>query len=144
MTNPFARQVACAFTTVLLLAGCTTSAPRKPQSIPNSNTDPCAMRLHEFCAPLLLYFATNHTLPPNVESLNITTEEFVCPVSHKPYIYNPNGLPAPDPGARLIVYDPEPTHQGRRWAISVMEPHGDAPLIAKVIAIPESRFPRAH
>src|SRR5256885_16844262 len=81
--SPFARHVACVFTAVLLLGGCTTSAPRKSQTAASSTTDPCAMRLHEFCAPLLLYFATNHSPPPNVEAFKTTPEEFGCPVSPK-------------------------------------------------------------
>src|SRR6266567_3349870 len=109
---------------LLLVAGCSAPATRKPPPAPNSNTDPCAVRLHEFCAPLLLYFATNHALPPDVGALKslpgfADAGPFECPVSHKPYLYTPDGIPAPDPGARIVISDPQPSHNGMRWAVTV-------------------------
>src|SRR5207244_4043545 len=46
------------------------ASPRAPaaSTIPTRNTDPCAMRLHEAAGALLLYYATHHELPPNVEA----------------------------------------------------------------------------
>src|SRR5213080_3604285 len=116
---------------LLLVAGCSAPATRKPAPALYSNTDPCAIRLHEFCAPLLLYFATNHQLPPDVATLKsipgfADAGPFECPLSHQPYLYDPNGLPAPDPNARVIIYDATPVHNGMRWTIAVMIPHGDA------------------
>src|SRR5438132_638782 len=43
------------------------------KQIPVSNTDPCAMRLHDLCAPLLLYYGMNHSLPPRLEDLRQVT-----------------------------------------------------------------------
>lgn len=110
-----------------------------------SNTDPCAMRLHDICAPLLLYYATHRALPPRIEMLgqvpgfeNVT--EFSCPVSKTPYTYNPAGIPAPDRHMRLILYDAKATHDGIRWAISIPAQPQDGALVAKVVAVPETRF----
>ncbi len=128
--------IACGFA-LTLSVGCATTAhvPSKPRAL-NSNSDPCAMRLHEMCAPLLLYFAQNHILP---EDPSILADEFTCPVSHARYVYNRDGFPAPrDSSLRVIIYDAKPVHEGARWGIAVVVPHGDAPLVAKVIVIPET------
>jgi hypothetical protein len=139
----------------LLVAGCTdtgrTAAPtRVPATQPGhvariTNTDPCASRLHELCGPLLLYYATQQRLPAILEDLGHVpgfegVHDFTCPASGQTYVYNPAGIPGLDTGSRVIVYDPLPSHSGIRWGISIIESSGDAPLVAKVIALPESRF----
>ena len=103
------------------------------------------MRLHDVCGPLLLYYATNRALPAKLEQLSDvrafeTVKDFTCPASGKPYVYNPAGLPAPDRSMRLIVYDAAPAHGGTRWAIAIPISPGEGPLVAKVVAVPESRF----
>ena len=62
----------------------------------SANTDPCAMRLHDVCGPLLLYYATNRALPAKLEQLSEVSgfesvKNFTCPASGKPYVYNPAG-----------------------------------------------------
>lgn len=114
------------------------------KQIPISNTDPCATRLHDLCAPLLLYYNANHSLPPRLEDLRDVAgfqDQVVltCPVSNRPYVYNPIGVVNPNQAERVIVYDAEP-HQGIRWAISIIEPQGDGALITKVIGLQESQF----
>ena len=137
-----------------LLIGCAGSktqlAPRastRPLQAPISNTDPCATRLHDLCGPLLLYYATHHKLPARAEELLAVpgfdiAKELVCPVSQKQYIYNSAGIPTPGRGGRIILFDPTPAHSGQRWAIAIQEITGDQPLVAKVIALPESFFSR--
>jgi hypothetical protein len=104
------------------------------------------MRLHDLCAPLLLYYATHQALPERLDDLRQvpgfeSQVELICPVSNRPYIYNSFGLPHPDRAERVVIYDPTPAHSGFRWAISIIEPQQpNAPLITKVIAIPESQF----
>jgi len=109
------------------------------------------MRLHEACGSLFLYFAQYNRLPPDVNALKnppggatlgVTpgATDLTCPVSHKPYIYNPTGIPAPKSPAILVLYDPEPSHHGYRWAVAVIPPEGNNALIADVIAVPESYF----
>ena len=138
-----------------LLAGC--AAPKKsasasaPASLSEqaelSNTDPCALRLHDFCGPLLLYFGANHDIPPDTDALMqipgfADAGPFECPVSHKPYVYNPQGLPTSNPSLRMILYDAEPSHRGMRWAVAIQAPREGQPLVAKVIAVPEAQFPK--
>src|SRR4051794_7109029 len=68
-------------------ASSSTSSHRAPA--PMEATDACASQLHDLCGDLLLYFATHHDLPAKLEELG--AKDTVCPVSGKPYIYNPNG-----------------------------------------------------
>ncbi|MBP7933405.1 MAG: hypothetical protein KA354_02045 [Phycisphaerae bacterium] len=113
---------------------------------PNSNTDPCAMRLHDICGPLLLYYATHQQLPARIEELAHVpgfenVRDFTCPTSGQPYVYNPIGIVNSGAAPRIVLYDPTPTHSGIRWAISIIEPgNKNAALIAKVVALPESSF----
>jgi hypothetical protein len=111
--------------------------------------DPCPKRLHELCGPLLLYYATNYHLPESIDELQRvpgfeSVGPYVCPVSGKPYIYNPKGIRSPRITSFAVLYDAEPTHAGYRWAIVVEEPSGNAALQAKVVAWAESRFPKAQ
>jgi hypothetical protein len=110
--------------------------------------DPCPARLHDLCGPLLLYFATNNRLPKGVEELQRmpgfeSVGPYTCPVSKQPYVYNPKGIISPNVTLRAVIYDAAPTHSGYRWTIVVEEPSGNAPLQAKVVAWPESRFPKS-
>ena len=111
--------------------------------------DPCPKRLHDLCGPLLLFYATNYRLPESVEEVQRvpgfeSVGPYVCPVSGKPYIYNPKGVRGPSITSFAVLYDAEPTHSGYRWAIVVEEPSGGAALQAKVVAWAESRFPKAQ
>jgi hypothetical protein len=124
-----------------------TVTTRPSNASPITNTDPCANRLHDFCGPLLLYFNVERRLPQRIEELGQVTgfenlRDFTCPVSHQPYIYSPTGIPGLEPGSRVVLYDPIPSHSGVRWGIAVQVPGEDQPLIAKVIALPESKIPR--
>lgn len=117
------------------------------KKLPNSNTDPCAMRLHDICGALFMYYAIHHDLPAKVEDLAEVpgfenVRDFTCPASGRAYIYNPIGVVSTGgASARLIIYDPSPVHAEMRWAISVIEPKDpNAALIAKVVALPESNF----
>ena len=111
-----------------------------------SNTDPCAMRLHDICGALLLYYQQNHTLPKSLDELANSpllegSQALVCPVSKQPYLYNPVGITNAESRARLICYDPTPAHAGCRWAITITEPaQENGPLVTKVIGLPESHF----
>jgi len=137
------------------VAGCAAPAHRSASTdqktaanqAPISNTDACAARLHDLSGPLLLYYATNHKLPPSLEALRSTgmdmPEDLTCPVSHQPYVYNPQGLPAPNGMGKLIIYDATPAHSGMRWAVAIIEPQRQIdPLIAKVVAVPNTSFPK--
>jgi hypothetical protein len=134
-----------------LVYGCTASPPPRAKSNPNkpnsaaiTNTDACATRLQDISGDLLLYYATYRHLPNEMGELEnvpgLEMPELVCPVSHRPYIYDRVGVFLPRQQTRVILYDPTPAHSGFRWAISASEPQAGKPLIMKVIAVPESDF----
>jgi len=121
----------------------------KPFTGDITTTDPCANRLHDLAGSLLLYYAVKRKLPERAEELEqiggpAGAGSLVCPVSNQPYVYNPKGVLSPDTKSRLILYDAAPSHAGRRWAISIVEPKAasDA-LVAKVVLVPDAAFPRS-
>ena len=140
-------HVAMAMLLMIEVAGCaaksSSSSPASSKSKVtrlNSNTDPCAMRMHDICAPLLLYFGRYQQLPEHIDELaqvpGVEVPELVCPVSKQKYIYNPNGPTGPNPGTRIILYDATPAHAGHRWGIEVREPTPGQALVAKVVVMP--------
>jgi hypothetical protein len=127
------------------VAGCAaknqseTAQRRIASDAPITNTDPCATQLHDIAGLFLAYYGLHHELPPTLGALSeietVYSSQFICPVSRKPYIYNPQGIPTEN--GLAIVYDATPAHSGVRWAIAISEARGGA-LVAKVIALPES------
>ncbi|MFT3787649.1 MAG: hypothetical protein QM770_16025 [Tepidisphaeraceae bacterium] len=111
---------------------------------PLSNTDPCAMRLHDVCGALLLYYFTHNELPEKLSDLNAipgeAPVELTCPVTKTPYIYTPNGIQIPERKSFIIIYDPSPAHAGMRWAVSIEQPVPGQPLVTKVVPLAERFF----
>lgn len=111
-----------------------------------SNLDPCAMRLHDVVGGLLLYYFHYQRLPATLGDLNATpgVEQQVplaCPTSNEPYVYSLDGIQLPEQNARIIVHDATPAHYGGyRWAIRLEDPREDRPLVARVVALPETFF----
>ena len=96
-------------------------AARRDTPAPSA-TDPCATRLHDIEGAVLLYYTLHQRLPESLDQLRPLADldaplEFTCPVSNQPYVYQRANLTTPGPDQRLLVYDPTPAHQGRRWAI---------------------------
>jgi hypothetical protein len=134
-----------------ILAGCAQPAAMQPAdksstpaAIVSDNQkrlpDECAMRLQELCGPLMLYFNSNFHLPEKLEELRQVPgfenlNSFTCPTSGQPYVYTPQGLPAPLPGWYVIVADQSPAHSGARWAIVIMAPQQGMPLVTNVILL---------
>lgn len=139
---------------LVLLAGCQTENQTSSTRInradqapvaPISNTDACATRLHDVCGALLLFYATNDRLPVDLSELQRAPgsediPSFTCPVSGKPYVYNPGGIRMPEKASWVILYDPAPSHSNLRWAVSILEPVSGQPLVTKVVALPETFF----
>jgi hypothetical protein len=145
---------------VLLAAGCASSATREqkpklqsPWSVPpearrtSTAIDPCADRLHELCGPLLMHYALHRRMPATLDDLRAVagpdpTIAFECPVSRRTYVYNADGLQSPAVNGRIVLFDPIPAHDGKRWAVVLEETKPGQPLIPRVITIPEFDFPR--
>jgi len=102
------------------------SSPHPAGKVPDGEKgtpDPCATRLDDVVTSLYNYYALNQRLPDKLEDLasvaDATTVLYLtCPVSGKPYIYNPVGLHAQDGDTlHLILYDATPAHNGCRWGV---------------------------
>lgn len=143
----------------LLLAGCAgdpqpagdtagreVRAPADVPSAPITNTDPCAMRLHDASGGLLLYVRLYGRLPTTLEDLSELPEGILelppmaCPVSEQPYVYRPRGIHLAERDEHVVLHDPAPSHSGMRWAVTFTEPADGGAPVTKVIALPESFF----
>lgn len=142
----------------IALAGCTqapkkqTSASQAAKDFPEANAtrtapitpdDACATRLQDLCGPLLLFYGQHHRLPNDLKELadEYDVGDLTCPVSHLPYIYNPEGLRGNDPKVRIIIYDATPAHSGIRWGIGLVEAQPGVAPVAKVVAVPNQVIP---
>jgi hypothetical protein len=147
---------------LLVAAGCT-AQPKAPEDKPKlqspwsepdearpragSAFDPCAERLHELCRPLLMHYAIHRRMPAGLDDLRRMAGPdpaivFECPVSKQTYGYQPDGLGALTTQGRIVMYDPTPAHDGKRWAVVLEETKPGQPLIPRVVSIPEAEFPR--
>ena len=124
----------------MLLPGCGSPAPAAPAKSTDLTTnnideqlDPCAEQLHDICGPLLAYYAVHQDLPARLDQLAPPKTALVCPVSKKPYVYNPHGMPLADREGLLIVYDAQASHAGTRWAILAEPPKPGKPLVLRVL-----------
>lgn len=163
------RSIVLTLVIVAGLAGCTVSSTRTTPaparepalaispagdaddqaSLPGSINEPCADRLHTLCGPLLMYYALHHKMPDNIEQIREIGQpdpdvQIICPVSGKQYIYNASGLPRHGKPGVLVLYDAEPTHKGRRWAVAVQPPQRpNQALIPEVVLEDEKTFSAA-
>jgi len=124
----------------MLMPGCgspTPAAPAKSTDLTTTNIDeqldPCAEQLHDICGPLLAYYAVHQDLPARLDQLPLPKTALVCPISKKPYVYNPHGMPLADREGLLIVYDAKASHLGTRWAILAEPPKPGKPLVLRVL-----------
>ena len=69
---------------------------------------------------------------------------FECPVSKQTYGYQADGLSSAATQGRIVMWDPAPVHDGKRWAVVLEETKPGQPLIPRVISIPEAEFPRVR
>ena len=116
-----------------------------PPKQSEANTDPCAMALHDLAAPLLLYYQANGKLPPDLAAVRLNpafdeSMSLACPVSRRPYVYNPVGIPAGGNKGRAVLYDSLPTHGGMRWALTIVVHEDQRAIVTKVVALPDALF----
>jgi hypothetical protein len=122
-----------------IAVGCQASAPTTRKT--GVEIDPCAERLHEISGRLLLYYSVSGKMPTVLPDMKGVDSEplppLACPVSGKPYVYNPVGLPVQGRLGRLVIYDPAPSHNGKRWGILAAVGAGDQPLSSRVVLVPD-------
>lgn len=112
---------------------------------PSATFDACAGRMHDLAGLLLLQYMRDGELPLRLDQLGpglagMPRPPLTCPVSGRPYVYNPVGIYLPERRAHLVLYDAAPSHGGYRWCIIAEEGEADMPPVFKVIALPESFF----
>jgi len=138
--------LAASLAAAALAPGCLPPPPRPAR--PNVLTDPCAERLHNLCGNLLLYYSAHKKLPPALEDLisagSFSRSPAVCPVSNRPYVYDPAGLPLPKRRGRLVLYDPLPSHAKMRWGILVGPPAPGGLITANVVLVSEEELTAAR
>ena len=138
-----ARTILLAWT-AMVAAGCQPvnwNPPPPAQTFkPGVRIDPCEQYLYDVvCNQLMMYYAIHKELPPTLEALRKVdpTNPMECPVSGKPYVYNPVGLEVSGWPGRLILYDSEPIHDGHRWGIVADVPRPGKPFAVRPARPPE-------
>ena len=122
-----------------------TAQERTPPSDPLAKAGGCDSRLQDISGLILLYMQQTHQLPQSLDDLRgypgaTDVGNFTCPVSGKPYIYKPDGIPTPSGAGRIMVYDPTPAHDGMRLCLVIPDPGKSAAVVMQVIALPDSFF----
>jgi hypothetical protein len=138
-----------------LCSGCVTEHPKpvarttasKPSQL--RGIDDCGLNMHDLSSYLLEYYAINRHLPQTLEELRPLVDvdkdlRLTCPVSHKPYLYYPDGLVAAGEQRKLLVVDAEPSHNGQRWAIVTLPAEGKTPLGLWVVQLKEAAAQQFH
>ena len=137
--SPRLAPPVCWLALAALAVGCQTPVPEVQR--PSVKKDPCAERLHDICGKLLLHYSIHNKLPQSLQELEAPgskdPSQWVCPVSGKPYIYNPDGLRVAGRLGRVVLHDAIACHSGMCWAILVDDPGGGKPLTARVILLAE-------
>ncbi len=140
----------------ILVAGCQSTGPEQ-DTLSATVTDPSAVRLHEICEHLLLYYAQNWSLPPNLEALHGTgpgeLPPLVSPVSGEAYLYYKTPVKLPERPQLLLIQDPTPAKvsvrgESSRWVVIIAEPKSEEiltndPLVTQVIPLPISDIRKA-
>lgn len=145
--------VAAACAGMLALAGCQSAkvAPAAANSplAPVAPTDACAANLHEISGLLLQYYLIHRDLPATLDEALALADALqpvsgVCPVSKKPYRYDRAGLVAPQETRRVVVMDPEPSHDGGRYALVTVPREANTPLGLWVAKLSETAAQQYH
>jgi len=120
-------------------AGCTWVPEKKPAPPLDLSLDPCPSRLHDIAGSLLLYYVAHENLPPDtvaIQQAGQVCPPLECPLTHRPYVYNPYGVEISGVIGLVVMYDDAPVHDGRRWGLIVSQISPAAPLKVDVIRLP--------
>jgi len=135
-------RLACWIAAAAAAVGCQTPPAAPSAQTPGGELDSCPERLHDICGQLLLYYSVKGHSPERLDQLGDIRSgalpPLICPVSGKPYTYNRDGLAIPESTRRVLVYDAEPSHSGKRWAIVADAAQGGKPLVARVLLMAEA------
>ncbi len=130
----------------VLLAGCTfVPVKPEPKTTLDATLDPCAARLHDIAGSLLLYYAAHKSLPPDLSAVKQAGGKacppLECPISGKPYIYNPMGVEIPGLPGRVVLHDATACHEGNKWGLVASQMGPGKPLEVQVLPLPAGVIP---
>jgi hypothetical protein len=118
-----------------------------PKTAPDSALDPCASRLHDIAGTLLLYYMAHERLPSDLSAIKQAGGEacppLQCPVSGKPYLYDPMGVEVPGLPGWLVLYDATACHDGKIWALVASQMGPGKPFQVQVLMFPAGAVPAA-
>jgi hypothetical protein len=156
MTVRSSSRICCVLLLLAAVVGCQTETVQPPRRGlpartdgglpgPLSLDDPCAERLHNLIGPILQYVVLNRQLPPTLEAVKPLADfdqpiDLTCPGSKESYVYVPAGLKHDKQTSLVIVHDAAPTHNGRRWCITMAPREPGQPIALEVIDVPEVFF----
>jgi hypothetical protein len=143
------RPIVISIIVLALSAGCSHAPPAATRPSSVNSLDPCAERLHELSGLLLQYYGVHGRLPAKLDDAAALAPEgsalLACPVSTRPYIYDPKGpLVTAGGAARIVVYDATPAHNAMRWGIAVSEPKSGEAMTARILIVPENAVQKVH
>jgi len=122
-------------------AGCTYERVEPDPAPLDPALAPCPSRLHDIAGAILLHYVARQTMPPDLAAIQLAGGDscppLQCPVSGKPYVYNPDGLEVPGQVGRVVLYDATPVHDGRRWALVVAQTSPTVALEVRVVLLPK-------
>jgi hypothetical protein len=142
------NKLCCVMFCGMALAACAPAAKTPPAARPAElapgaedalmATDPCATRLQDISAALLMYVTVHKEMPPALEDLRTLMGpdlKLICPTTGQPYVYVRAGLAVPGQERQLVAYEASPGPQGWRWGIVASPPDGSHPLTMLVVRL---------
>jgi hypothetical protein len=139
------QTVSVSSTPVERTAGVSLPANRPATDEESVASDPCAIRLDHVIEAMYQFYLLNKRLPDTLEQLKPFGDELnpiqlVCTATGQPYQYSFNALMSPGRSKRILVWDPTPAHQGRRYCILISYTQPNNGLALEVDAVPEADF----
>jgi hypothetical protein len=107
--------------------------------------NPSAVQLQNIEGLLLEYYLIHRTLPWQFGDLASLADiddplNTICPTSGQQYIYVRGGIPLPGQDKRIVVFEPTPSKDGKRWCILMSTPMPRQAMWMDVLQVPESAF----
>jgi hypothetical protein len=107
--------------------------------------NPSAAQLQNIEGLLLEHYLISRTLPDQLADLASLADideplNLVCPTSGQPYVYVRSGVPLPGQDKRIVVFEPTPSKDGKRWCILMSTPAPRQAMWMDVLEVPESAF----
>ena len=78
--------------------------------------------MHELSGEMLLYVLQNQRAPASLDELVAASDNpnlsMTCPVSQQAYVYRNPPIELSEQGLYVLLHDPQPSHDHRRWGVT--------------------------